>query len=174
LDITITGFIRCNYYILGVLVVGIEDKTKNVIGINDPLAVEEKIANVIADCITPIIVPEIEIGAWRDRSVIVIKIFPSPIRPHFLKQKGIENGTYVRVGSTNRLADQALIKEMARAVTNGVYDEQVMPHVSSEALDFRAASEQFKPIKKLHPRDFESPGIVSHYRLSIATSLTLS
>lgn len=31
---------------------------------------------------------------------------------HYLKNKGLEKGTYVRVGSSNRLADPALIAEL--------------------------------------------------------------
>ena len=53
------------------------------------------------------------------------------------------------MGSTNRRADSFLIQEMWRYNQVSSFDEQPMPELNSEAIDFRAASEFFKPIRKL-------------------------
>lgn len=42
----------------------------------------------------------------------------------------------VRVGSTNRRADPALIEELRRYARNESFDEQPMPELDSEAIDF--------------------------------------
>ena len=72
-----------------------------------------------------------------------MQVHPSPTRPHYLKRDGLEGGAYVRVGSTNRRADRELVEELRRFARGEVFDEQPMPGVDSEALDFRAASELF-------------------------------
>ena len=54
----------------------------------------------------------------------------------------------MRVGSTNRRADRELAEELGRFVRGEAYDEQPMPELNSEALDFRAASESFAPTSR--------------------------
>jgi predicted HTH transcriptional regulator len=49
------------------------------------------------------------------------------------------------VGSTNRRADRELVEELRRFARGQAFDEQPMPEIDSEALDFRAASESFAP-----------------------------
>jgi len=49
----------------GLLVIGVEDGTKNVRGLADPLKEEERLASLIADRISPRLVPSIDVVAWR-------------------------------------------------------------------------------------------------------------
>lgn len=49
----------------GVLLIGIEDGTRHVRGVDAPLDAEEQLANVIADGVLPRLVPELEILPWR-------------------------------------------------------------------------------------------------------------
>jgi predicted HTH transcriptional regulator len=60
------------------------------------------------------------------------------------------------MGSTNRRADREMIDEMKRFARNEAFDEQAMPELDSEALDFRAASELFVPVRKLKRTDLET------------------
>lgn len=148
----------------GTLLIGIEDKTHHVTGITDPLKLEEQLANLISDHIEPKIIPEIEVIPWRKTYLLGIQIFPSPVKPHYLKKQGLENGTYIRVGSTNRLADKTLITELKRTQLDETFDEQAFPILNSEAIDFRVASELFSPIRKFKPTDLESLNMVSTYQ----------
>jgi len=93
----------------GTLPLGVEDESRRVRGIGDPLATEERLASLISDRIVPSLVPEIEILPWRRTQVLAIEVRASSKRPHYLARKGPEAGTYVRVGSTNRLADAELL-----------------------------------------------------------------
>ena len=45
----------------GTLLIGVEDKSRHVRGIRDPLALEEQLANLISDSIAPRLVPNLEI-----------------------------------------------------------------------------------------------------------------
>lgn len=55
----------------------------------------------------------------------------------------------MRIGSTNRRADQPLVQEMQRMARNETYDESPLAHLDSEALDFRVAAELFPRHSKL-------------------------
>jgi len=148
----------------GVLLIGVDDRNRQVPGVENPLEMEERIANLISDRIAPRLVPDIEILSWRSRSVLGIEVYPSPNRPHRLKPGDHDTNVYVRVGSTNRRADGAIIEEMHRAARGTAFDEQPIPDLDSEALDFRAASELFAPIRKLRRGDLETLKLVTRHQ----------
>lgn len=41
----------------GILVVGVADKTKEIVGIKNVLLEEERLASAIADCVAPLLIP---------------------------------------------------------------------------------------------------------------------
>jgi ATP-dependent DNA helicase RecG len=154
----------------GVLLIGVEDASRNVRGVPEPLALEERLASLISDTIEPRLVPDLEIRPWRRTHVVAVQVHPSPSRPHYLRREGLEAGVYVRVGSTNRRADRELIEELRRFARGVAFDEQAMPELDSEALDFRAASESFAPVRKLKRRDLETLRLVTtHQGRSVPT-----
>jgi ATP-dependent DNA helicase RecG len=140
----------------GILVFGVEDGAKKVTGVRDVLTEEERLANLIADSISPKLVPSMEVMPWRKTQVLAVEIYPSPNRPHYLNRLGPAEGVFVRVGSTNRRADSVLIDEMRRYNRISSFDEQPMPDLNSEAIDFRVASEFFKPFRKLTSHGLQS------------------
>jgi predicted HTH transcriptional regulator len=158
---TITAFSNTSG---GILIVGVEDKTKKICGVENPLLLEEKLASIISDSIVPKVVPDIEIIPYRNTYLIVVEIHPGSVRPYYLKKLGEPVGTYIRVGSTNRLADKIIISELKRFVLNESFDEQPFPKLSSEAIDFRVASELFSSICKLTPSKLETLDILTNYQ----------
>ncbi|MBE0635346.1 putative DNA binding domain-containing protein [Candidatus Bipolaricaulota bacterium] len=148
----------------GILLIGVEDKSHNVRGVTNPLDLEEKLANLISDSISPRLLPEVEILSWRQSQLLGIQIYPSPNRPHFIKKEGLERGAYVRVDSTNRRADKELIEGMQRFAQGETYDEQAMPDLNSEDIDFRAASELFAPERILKPKDLETLRLITPHQ----------
>jgi predicted HTH transcriptional regulator len=77
----------------GTLVIGMEDGTRAVRGVDDPLAVAQKLADVLADGISPRLVPEIDIVPWRATQVMVVQVHLSPSRPHYLASAGSEEAS---------------------------------------------------------------------------------
>ncbi len=148
----------------GTLLVAVEDRTRHVRGVSDALDLEERVANLISGRIAPRLVPEIEILPWRRTQVLALQVHPSPSRPHYLTREGAADGVYVRVGSTNRRADAELIEELRRFARGEGFDEQPMPGLDSEALDFRVASESFAAFRKLGRRDLETLRLVAQHQ----------
>lgn len=148
----------------GTLLVGVEDGSGHVRGISKPLELEERVANVLSDSIVPRLVPDIEILPWRRTQILAIQVYPSSARPHHIKREGAEKGTYIRVGSSNRRADADLIRELRRVASGESFDEQPMPQLDSEAVDFRAASESFTRVRRLIRRDLETLRLVTGHQ----------
>ena len=99
-----------------------------------------------------------------ERGVRFVQVYPSPARPHYLKSAGLENGVFVRVGSTNRRVEREMIEELRRFARGEGFDEQPLPELNSEALDFRAASELFAPVRKLKRPDLETLKLITMHQ----------
>jgi predicted HTH transcriptional regulator len=125
----------------GTLLIGISDN-KEVVGIDEPLKDEQRLSSAFADSIKPLLIPDISIITYRERSVIVICVHHS-FAPFYLASEGLEKGVYIRLGSTNRQADLDTIESIRRWARNTAYDELPCPDLNSEAIDFRVASELF-------------------------------
>jgi ATP-dependent DNA helicase RecG len=148
----------------GILLIGVEDGTRAVRGVKDPLDDEERLANLIADSISPQLVPDIEILPWRNTYLVGARIHPGSNRPYYLRKLGFKKGAFIRVGSTNRVVDRTMLDELRRTARNESYDELPMTELDSEVIDFRAASEYFTGIRKLKRRDLETLRLVTSYQ----------
>lgn len=160
----------------GTLLIGVEDQNRRIRGVPEALNLEERLVNLISDNIVPRLIPELEILPWRHTQLLAVQVYPSSGRPHHFKREGPENGVYVRVGSTNRHADKELSLELQRFARGETFDEQPMPALNSEALDFRVASESFGHVRQLRPADLETLRLVTNYqeRLVAPTSVISS
>ena len=127
----------------GVVVLGIEDGTRAVTGLADPTAVEERLANLVADRIAPSLVVEISVVPWRSTYLVTAEVFPSARRPHHVRQLGQDGGSYVRIGSSNRLADEPLRAELARGMSP-TFDETPLTDAPADDLDATYAADVLK------------------------------
>ena len=132
----------------GRLVIGVDDE-RQVVGVADPLAEEERICNLIADAIAPRLLPNVELMGVGDATVLVVEVFPSGARPHYLSKLGPEQGVYLRLGSSNRQAGPDWIAETRRAAAGLVFDEQPMSNLGMQDLDLDAMARWFGPGRPL-------------------------
>ncbi|WJJ94245.1 putative DNA binding domain-containing protein [Neopusillimonas aromaticivorans] len=124
--------------------IGIDDD-RQVVGVERPLDDEERLCNLIADSISPHLVPNLEIVTHQGKSILMVETFPSNSRPHYLKNEGQDKGVYVRLGSSNRPAGAELIAELRRSTTGVTFDEQPMPTLSITDLNMDDAQRLFGP-----------------------------
>jgi len=155
----------------GVLLIGIEDGSRAVLGLAQPLDEEERLCNLIADSIEPRLAPDVELLNWKGRTLLAVQVYPSPLRPHWLKSLGMENGVLVRVGSTNRRADGPLTAELRRSVLNLSYDEEPMPDINPEVLDFRVASGLFAGLREWNEQTPENLRLVTRHQGRLAPTV---
>ena len=151
----------------GIIVIGVEDRSKNARGVPDVLRAEEKLANLVSDSIRPRLVPDIEVVPWRKLkklNLLAVQVYPSNTRPHYLERLGSEDGVFIRVGSTNRKAEALQIEELKRLNWRTAFDEQAIPDLKSEAIDFRAASELFAPYRQLTAQAWSTLHITTEHQ----------
>ncbi|SDI82122.1 ATP-dependent DNA helicase RecG [Pseudomonas flavescens] len=126
----------------GQRIIGVADNG-DIVGVDDPLAEEERLGSLIADSIAPRLLPNIELLTVEGKTLLRVEVFLSSSRPRYLKALGPEHGVLVRQGSSNRQADVRLIAELGRLAAGETFDAMPMPELSLDDLDLPAMQQQF-------------------------------
>jgi len=119
----------------GSLYVGVNDD-RSVRGIEDePFELEESLSSFFYDSISP--TPNIfyQTISAEQKTIFVIKVLPGANKPYFIKKAGPENGTFVRVGSTNRKADAQILAELKRQARNISFDSELETSFNCDIFD---------------------------------------
>lgn len=124
----------------GRLVIGVDDDG-TVVGVADPLAEEERITSLIADRISPQLVPAVDLVTVGEATILVVDVPLSTRRPHSMTDQGPEHRVYVRLGSTTRQADPALVAELERNAHGVAFEDLPEPRASLDDLDLKTLSE---------------------------------
>ena len=109
----------------GRIIFGISDKNREVVGVDkdDVFKLMDAIANAISDSCEPAIIPDITLQTIEEKTVIVTDISEGRQRPYYIKSLGRDNGVYVRVAGTTRLADEYMVKELLFEGSNRHFDQ---------------------------------------------------
>ena len=109
----------------GKLIVGVDDKTHQIVGVENDVLFQmmDGIANAVSDSCVPQIIPDIEPQTVDGKTVIVVSVEAGKNRPYYLKSKGKDNGTYIRVAGTSRQAFPEKIKELEMEGARISWDE---------------------------------------------------
>ncbi len=146
----------------GTIVVGVEDKVKKVVGVNNVLNEEERLINAISASIAPFFIPNIDIQTYRKKELVLIHV-PYALGPYYLKSAGIEKGTYVRFGSTNRVADEEMVATLRSLAKNVSFDEAAYMYGKPNLLDWPTVNKLFKRVhKSVTENKAESLGLLAN------------
>ncbi len=129
----------------GELYLGIKDNPREVVGLdeNRHIALEEKISNIIHDNCEPLILPEISFLIHENKHILKTIIYKGSNPPYHLKNKNIHEGTYIRVGSSNRLASVEMIAELERQKRNISFDSECSWVKSADRVNLNSFKEFF-------------------------------
>ncbi|MGE3318310.1 MAG: RNA-binding domain-containing protein [Candidatus Berkiella sp.] len=113
----------------GRIIIGVEDKTRKIIGITEKerTRIHDDFPNSLYDSTSPNLIPLIYEQTFDDCTVTIIEIPASPRKPYFLKTAGVTNGTYIRIGSSTRKANQEYIEDLIRESHRITFDEEIVP-----------------------------------------------
>jgi len=130
----------------GELYIGIRDSPREVTGINEDelIPLEEKISNIIHDCCEPVILPEISFLTHDNKHIIKTIIYKGSNPTYHLKGKSIEESTYIRVGSTNRLASPEIIAELERRKRNISFDSELSYLKTADEINLKSFKDFFR------------------------------
>ena len=110
----------------GELIVGIEDKTLTVVGIKeDRSTIEQRIIESVSNNIQPKPMIDISFKNYDNNEIVVIYVAKGQNTPYYLKSDGVENGCYVRYGSTDRLATESERQELVLSRKSSYFSSEV-------------------------------------------------
>ena len=137
-------------YAGGKIVIGITDK-REIIGIDsncDIFKIKESLESQLIDSCSPLINFDIYTENINDKLLIVIEIFPGKMKPYYLKKYGRENGVFLRIGSSNRKANNDNILELERQRANISYDEEIDYNLDFKNLNLDPLKLKFSEVGK--------------------------
>ncbi|MBO4698690.1 ATP-binding protein [bacterium] len=108
----------------GQIIFGIDDETHEVVGIESDnlFKTADSISNMIYDNCIPQIMCEVSLQTLQNKTVIVAQVYPGEHTPYFIKSLGLEQGCFVRVSATTRLADRETVKALMFEGSNIGFD----------------------------------------------------
>ncbi|MBN2596332.1 MAG: putative DNA binding domain-containing protein [Marinifilaceae bacterium] len=133
----------------GKLIIGVNDK-REIIGIDDTelFDMQDRIASIISDNCSPGINPELYSVNIQNRLVLVVEVARGNLKPYFLKNQGKADGTYIRLGATNRVADMETIAELERQKRHISFDEEICYDEEFKNLDISPLLLKFEELNK--------------------------
>lgn len=133
----------------GKLIIGVND-SREIIGIDSEnlFDLQDKIASIVFDRCYPNILPEIYTLNHEGKLLLVIEVFRGNLLPYYLKSEGKNNGTYIRLGATNRKASFENIIELERQKRYLGYDEEVCYDVEFKTIDLLPLLRRFDQVGK--------------------------
>ncbi len=133
----------------GRLIIGVNDDCQ-IMGIAEDsrFGMQEKISSLIHDLCHPNIIPEIYTVQVEAHMLLVVEIFRGNLLPYWFKPKGLQEGTYLRIGSSNRIADEAMITELQRQRMHQSFDEEPNAGYAIEDLNLSVLYDAFAAIGK--------------------------
>lgn len=132
----------------GKLIIGVEDDTRKIVGIdkNEAFQIMDAVANAISDSCKPAIIPDIYMQTIDGATIIIIDIEAGRQRPYYLAAEGLQHGVYVRVAGTTRLADEAMVKELLFEGNNRFFDKTVCLGLQASDADIEKLCRQMKQV----------------------------
>ena len=118
----------------GELVVGVRDDGI-VVGVDDPLVEEQRLAHLVADSVRPQLAPVIDLVTVQDKTVLVAAVQLGSQRPYYVKSMGKYQGTYYRTGAGNRQAGVAMVDELERSSRGRSFDQLPCVGATMDDLD---------------------------------------
>ena len=106
----------------------------------------DSITNAISDSCEPKIYPDVTLQSIDDKTIIVVEIHPGPMRPYYIKNKGLVDGTYVRVAGTSRHAEGYMLKELILEGQNRYFDNEPCEYLEINEDDIKDLCDKMKKI----------------------------
>lgn len=131
----------------GRIIIGVKDKTGIVRGIKTNIDIEEYVMNVAFENCEPVISPIVEMHTREDKLLVIIDVPAGALKPYHTKDSPIHESAFIRIGSTNRLADADHLQRLMREGANETFDR--MPITGSSIEDIEIGKvEKYQKLKQ--------------------------
>ncbi len=93
----------------GVIVFGLEDGTRQLVGVTNPQGIEEGVVNILRVRCALDVMPRVEFVSFQDKEFVVVTCPQGAHKPYFVSG---ETRPYIRVGSSNRPAQDEEVRRL--------------------------------------------------------------
>jgi ATP-dependent DNA helicase RecG len=130
---TVTAFVNTQG---GTIIIGIRDKDREIIGLSDNeiQKYHQEIPQAVVDAVSPQLSIDMMEQNFKGNTCLVLRVFPGPQKPYFIKRLGFPSGVYCRFGSHNRQADKGIIENFMRQKQGRSYEQELIPKLSFNDL----------------------------------------
>lgn len=135
----------------GKLIIGVNNQGE-IVGLKpdvDIFELQDKITSIIYETCYPNVLPDIYTTTIDYLVLLVIEVYRGNLLPYYVKNKGKNEGVYIRVGATNRKASFENILELERQKMNISFDQEVNREVAFKSLDISPIGNRFANYDKV-------------------------
>ena len=133
---TVIAFANCKG---GHLIFGVDDSTHKIAGMKAEKLFKtmDAISQSIYDSCAPSVPFDISLQTVQDKTLIVVQVYQGMNAPYYYKPLGMQEGCFVRVGATSRVADASVLQELVLEGSRSSYDQlaQGGKTVTTEEID---------------------------------------
>jgi ATP-dependent DNA helicase RecG len=138
----------------GIVLLGLDEREGFApVGVGDPQKLLEDIGSLASSEMEPPLRPECTVAEIEDKTLIAVEI--PEVRPEqkpcYYKPAGLQKGSYIRVGNTNRQMTDYEVFGYLSARSQPRHDEDAVLEASMEDLDREALQSHISNLKRARP-----------------------
>lgn len=138
----------------GAIVFGLnEAKGFEATGVRDVQRLQEDVASLASSEMDPALRPDFRVERIDGATVLAVEVSETPIpqKPCFYKPAGLQRGSYIRVGNTNRPMTDYEIFGFVSSRGQPTADEEPVVSASVEDLDQEAIGRYLEELRRIRP-----------------------
>jgi ATP-dependent DNA helicase RecG len=139
----------------GVILFGLnETRNFEIVGVGDAHRLQEEISHLAVSEMEPALRPDFTVEEIDGKTVVAVEVFELPVdqKPCFYKPAGLQKGSYIRVGNTNRQMTDYEIFGYISARIQPTFDEEPVRDAIIEDLDQTRSEEYMARLKRTRPQ----------------------
>lgn len=138
----------------GVILLGLDEgRNFEIVGVGNAHRLQEEISHLANADMEPALRPEFTVEEIEGKTVVAVEVFElaAALRPCFYRPAGLQRGSYIRVGNTNRLMTDYEIFGYVSARTQPTFDEEPIRDATIENLDHLKLEDYLAQLKRTRP-----------------------
>jgi len=138
----------------GVILFGLDENSDfEIIGVYDAHRLQEEISHLASSEMNPPLRPSFIVSEVEGKTIVAVEIveIPHGEKPCFYKPAGLQKGSYIRVGNTNRQMTDYEIFGYVSARTQPTFDEEPLQGATIDDLNRTKLEEYLSQMRRLRP-----------------------
>lgn len=139
----------------GVILFGLdESRNFEIVGVGNAHRLQEEISHLYWTDMEPQIHPEFTVELFEGKTVVALEVssVPADKRPCHYKNAGMQKGSYIRIGNTNRAMTDYEIFGYVSAKSQPTFDEEPITEATLEDLDKQKLTIFLERFRKDRPK----------------------